>query len=111
MATLVNLTPHDVNIRKADGSILTIQKSGQVARVDVYRKTMSNLTLSEMGINIQRPVFGNVIGLPEPKDGTAYIVSAMVRDAARDRIDVFSPGNLIRDDAGSVVGCDGLDCN
>jgi hypothetical protein len=79
--------------------------------VDVSRKTMSNATLFEMGINIQRPTFGNIVGLPEPKDGTVYIVSAMVREAARDRIDVFSPGSLIRDDAGNVVGCDGLDCN
>ena len=106
MGNLVNLTPHDIKVKTQDGFV-TIPKSGQVARVDVTRSSIVSLN----GIDIFRPNFGNVIGLPPVQDGTAYIVSAMVRGAVPDRIDVFSPGSLIRDDAGNVIACDGLDCN
>jgi hypothetical protein len=48
--------------------------------------------------------YGNVEGLPSPRDGVIYIVSGMVASAAP-RDDVFSPGELERDEGGRVVGC------
>jgi hypothetical protein len=47
--------------------------------------------------------FGEVIGLPEPKPDTVYVVSALVASAVRRR-DVLSPGSLVRDKEGRVVG-------
>jgi hypothetical protein len=106
MGDLINLTPHDIKVKTQDGFV-TIPKSGQIARVDVSRSA----TVLLNDIQIFKPTFGNVIGLPPVQDGKAYIVSAMVRGAVPDRIDVVSPGILIRDGDGNVVGCDGLDCN
>lgn len=60
------------------------------------------------GIPIYEAVYGDVVGLPEEKDGVVYIVSGMVNAAAEGRGDVYSPGSLIRDDEGRPVGCRGL---
>lgn len=53
---------------------LTIHPSGIVARVDVNREVLDNLD----GIPITYNDHGPVVGLPNPEDGTAYIVSLMV---------------------------------
>ena len=106
---ICNLTPHAII---ANG--VTIPASGEVARVTVTRKQVGNLTLED-GTTIPAfvPTFGEVTGLPPKKWGTLYLVSAMVRshpDVAK-RKDVASPGNLIRDENGVIIGCDGLDLN
>jgi hypothetical protein len=51
--------------------------------------------------------YGEVTDLPEPEEGTIYIVSGMVA-AAAPRPDVMSPGTLVRDDQGKPMGCLGL---
>jgi len=51
--------------------------------------------------------YGEVTGLPPTKEGTVYIVSGLVAQQAP-RDDVFSPGPLVRDNQGRVVGCTGL---
>lgn len=60
---------------------------------------------------LSRTSYGAVEGLPEPKAGVIYIVSALVRAAVPGRLDVASPGELVRDAAGAVVGCKGLSVN
>lgn len=62
-------------------------------------------------IPVSIPTFGAVAGLPAPEPGTAYVVSAMVREASRDRRDVYSPGELVRGTDGQPIGCRGLDGN
>jgi hypothetical protein len=109
MSTLVNLTPHAVTI-----GTLTVPPSGTIARVAVSRRQVG---IIPMGGGIDIPIFetyfGDVTDLPLPKDGTVIIVSAMVRThpAVSDRLDVASPGQLVRDASGRVIGCDGLDLN
>lgn len=109
MNTIVNLTPHPLNVAG-----FTIPASGTIARVSVTRRQTASLTLAD-GSSIPAfvPEFGQVTGLPPAQDGTIFIVSAMVRShpAVQPRIDVASPGQLLRDDAGQIVGCDGLDFN
>mgnify|MGYP001598752857 FL=1 len=63
------------------------------------------------GIPLFVTVGGDVTGLPEPVAGTIYIVSLLVRQAVPHRLDVLSPGQLVRDSAGQPVGCIGLDAN
>jgi hypothetical protein len=109
MNTLVNLTPHAITI----GS-LTVPPSGTVARVAVNRRQVGTLPLED-GTTVPAFVaaFGDVTDLPPHQNGTVIIVSAMVRShpAVRGRLDVTSPGNLVRDAEGRIVGCDGLDFN
>lgn len=106
MSTLVNLTPHPIDI--LDGSsgepITSIPQSGSVARVGTERAIIGEVE----GIDIYKTTFGEVQDLPEPIEGTYYIVSALVMSALPDRADLLSPGELVRDEDGRVIGCRGL---
>lgn len=107
MTHFVNLTPHDINVILDDGSVKTIQKSGKVARCAQTRDEFAVVD----GVRLSHTSFGDVFDLPDQEDGTVFIVSAMVRNAVCNRSDVASPGDLVRDANGVVIGCNGLDCN
>ena len=99
---LVNLTPHRLNIH-TPGGVINVAPSGDIARVS----TLDTPAGFVGGIPTVRTTLGEVTGLPDPIDGTIYIVSGMVAGAAP-RPDVFSPGDLVRDDSGRPIGCRGL---
>lgn len=100
---LVNLTPHIINIVLEDGSTVNVPPSGKVARVEATFTPAGTVS----GVPVYRRKFGAVIGLPEFAVDTVYIVSALVAQAAP-RPDVYSPGELVRNDAGQPIGCKGL---
>jgi hypothetical protein len=50
---------------------------------------------------------GEVTDLPAAEAGVLLVVSALVAGAAK-RSDVYSPGELIRDAGGNVIGARGL---
>lgn len=103
---VLNLTPHAINV-VTDAGTQTFAPSGQVARCASSSAQVGDLN----GIPLFRTKFGEVQGLPEPQDGVLYVVSALVRQAVPHRPDVASPGDLVRDEAGNVVGCKGLIVN
>lgn len=109
LTNIVNLTPHAIAVYSADGAtlLLSVQPSGNVARVTVSRAETARIG----EIPVFASVVGAVTGLPEKADNTVYIVSALVRLAVTTRLDVFSPGELIRDANGQPIGCRGLDGN
>lgn len=101
----VNLTPHKLNIYTPDEIGCTvIEPSGRVARVTVTREVAGEAA----GITLFKTTFGDVVDLPEPQEDTIFIVSALVRGRVDNREDVFSPGELVRDDDGRPVGCRGI---
>jgi len=103
----INLTPHDITVIMGDNAgRTTFAKSGTVARVS----QVTAVVFAVDGINVSTATFGPVVGLPEREGGTLYIVSAMVKSAATDRSDCVSPGELVRDVAGNVIGCKGFFC-
>jgi hypothetical protein len=62
------------------------------------------------GLPVQTTLFGQVTDLPAPKDGVAYLVSALVLGAlaGHGRRDVFAPATgpqdgAVRNDQGQVV--------
>lgn len=103
-ARFVNLTPHAVNIVNGP----SFPPSGQVARCSMITHHRGEIG----GIPVAQRQMGPVEGLPDPEEGVFYIVSAMVREAAEDdgRRDCLSPGVLLRDDDGNIVGCHDLQC-
>jgi len=103
--TLINLTPHDINIVIVEGGDkITVPPSGIIARVSSNQKEVFKIN----NIPVYQTVFGEVENLPEPQNDTIYIVSTMVLSALEkagiDRTDVVAPNtiNAIREN-GQVV--------
>lgn len=99
MKKIVNLTPHV--IRLIDGTEI---ESAGLARV--------SSTHSDFDSNgVCRVTFGEIQGLPAPEEGTLYVVSALVAQAAR-RPDVVSPATghplAQRDEKGQVKAVPGF---
>lgn len=118
---IVNLTPHPITIHTA-GAEFTIQPEPAPARLKETRLPSTPLAYETLGgdpsghadltpqstaIPVDRVHLGHITGLPDPVDGTVFVVSRDVARAAR-RADVFSPGLLVRDEQGYPVGCQGL---
>jgi len=86
--TLINLTPHAIKVAAEDGSIvLEIAASGSTARCAASSETVGEID----GTPVVRSAFGPVEGLPEPIEGTVYIVSSMVAQQCAGREDVVAP--------------------
>lgn len=100
----VNLTPHTVNVIDIDGNIWKSFPSAGVARVSTQTEQKAVID----GIALFGVVYGDITGLPDAVNGVRYIVSALVKAAAPFRIDLVSPHDLVRDDAGNVIGCRGF---
>ena len=118
--SLINLTPHELRVRGDKGGWIVLPPSGQVARVATSRVAAGKIDPGQPNpgpgdnweeIPVSSVATGGVTGLPPVVEGVMLIVSQMVRVAVPHRMDVFSPGDLIRDDAGRPIGCDGLDGN
>lgn len=100
-----NLTPHELNIQKEDGTMLSIPASGLVARAD--QKQVAEKIVD--GITLYSTSYGDAIDLPEPEEGVIYITSVLTAQAVKgQRDDVYFPGTMIRDDDGNIIGCVGL---
>lgn len=96
----INLTPHAIHLN--DGRVF--EPSGKVARVSSTHSLFNeNLVCSVE--------FGEVTDLPEPSEGTCYIVSALVAQAAK-RPDVVSPSTghpeAKRNEKGQIVSVPGF---
>jgi hypothetical protein len=100
---LVNLTPHMVNLPG-----LTVPSEG-LARVSEIATEVSRLhTAGPAPIPVYSVSYGAVTGLPEPVEGTIYLVSSLIRSALPERGDLGSPYGLVRDAEGRVIGAEGL---
>ena len=97
---LINCTPHPISTN--DGRVYP--PSGVIPRVQ-----QNTSDFDENGIAVQS--FGEVQGLPEPKDGTIFIVSAMVL-AASGRKDLVAPATghkeCRRDEQGRILSVPGF---
>lgn len=98
----VNLTSHTIN-ECTTGTI--IPRSGVVARV----QSTTEHVATHAGCPIFIPTLGAVQGLPEPVEGTIYIVSSLTLEAIpKHRRDVVSPGNTQKSPEGKIIGCMGF---
>lgn len=88
MSKLINLTPHDIKIIGRNNQLITIPKSGIIARVRTksYRPEIIN---DEFIVYKQR--IEEVIDLPEPSKDVIYIVSNVVLKALWKRTDLIAP--------------------
>lgn len=106
--TVINLTPHTIQVAQpedASGDRVwrTLPASGHVARVATQAKRLGTAVL---GAPVESIGTGPVEGLPSAQEGVVFVVSGMVRSAlGSTRPDVVSPGALVRDRDGVVIGC------
>ena len=100
----INLAPHVINDVSSGRSF---PPSGEVARVS----SESVLLETWEGVEIYETHYGEITGLPECKPDTILIVSGMVKAATFERLDVISPGELVRDANGNPIGCKGFKIN
>ena len=102
--TIVNCTPHAINIMDSEGKeILTLEPSGICPRCSVERKKVGDIN----GIPINKSIFGDVYDLPSPEHDTIYIVSRLVAEATR-REDLYIVDDAVRDENGRIIGCRAL---
>jgi len=94
----INLTPHAINLM-VNGETEVIEPSGDIARV-----SMDSEQIAGGDIPICAVSFGEIENLPAPTEGTIFIVSSMVAQAAL-RPDVVAPHDLVRDSQGRIIGC------
>ena len=97
----INLTPHEIKII-TEGGELSIPPSGTIARVKTIERDAGTLA----GIPVVSRQFGEVENLPDPEEGIAYIVSALVLEAAKGRDDVYAPDTgptAIRNESGQIM--------
>lgn len=105
MSEFINLTPHAINICDHDGKTLrVIEPSGSVARISVETTPVGIID----GIQITKNVYGDIVGLPKPKEGRYYIVSSLVAQQVPNRDDVLVTNDAVRDDKGRIIGCKSL---
>ena len=111
--TLVNKTPHVLNLITEDGAKISLEPVLPTPRVSSSSVKTAAYTITDSNgikhtVIREAPVFGEVVDLPEPQEGTIYVVSMLVAARAVGRNDLVSPGRQLRNEAGQVIGCAGL---
>ena len=100
--TIINLTPHPVNLLDVDANVVITFYSEGLARCSQNDIIIGKLNKD---IILTKTSYGEVIGLPEQSPRTFYIVSRLVLNALPNRTDLLVPNQLIRDSEGQIVGC------
>ena len=102
---IINLTPHCINIYDVDGNEVEKFESMGIARADSFETVVGELN----GIPVVEMSYGALIGLPDPSDGVAYIVSMLTIQAAiqvgRTTSDLYTTADLVRNEQGQIIGC------
>jgi len=130
---IINLTPHPIHIVDDAGNVVhTFETSGIIARLAA--RTVAAEPIN--GIPTSRTVFGEPENLPEPQvccnaccqTGSAaeidfngisvcceagvgkvwLVVSQIIKSALPDRDDLLVPAEVVRDKAGTIIGCRSL---
>ena len=105
---VINLTGHTVN--DAMGEMIYPAEKMMVARCSYTKVPVAQ---TEDGGLIYEFQYTSISGLPDPRIGVKYIVSAPVLNAALSigRSDCIAVNDVIRDRNGHVMGCKGFRLN
>lgn len=118
MPELINLTPHPIRVFEADTEVMVIPPSedhpeARLGEIDLGTKHMG------LGVPVEyveyAPHGGLVEPLPPQVDGVWFIVPLVValalaynREGYVGRGDLLVPYDLVRNDEGTVIGCQAL---
>ena len=104
MATIINKTPHQLNLIVADREI-TIEPTLPPARVSENCKRIATLAVEGIEVAVTQKTYGEIENLPDPEPDTYYVVSALVAGRVPDREDVLVTSCPVRDEGGRIIGC------
>ena len=124
MTTIVNLTPHGITIyvatsievvetkgykslvvKAGEKPALVLPPSGVVARASEVVEKLPQIEVNGLAIPMIHKTMGEPVGLPEPVQGTLYLVSLATAKAAPSRDDLLVVGESCRDLEGHIRGC------
>ena len=116
MPTILNLTPHTINlagVSYASAGIARVATSEEVVS-PIYMQCPVHADDPQCGctgleLPVIRQQLGGVTGLPEREDDTIIIVSRMVAAALPHRPDLMCPARLVRDEQGRITGCQAVE--
>jgi len=103
---IVNCTPHPIKILKV-GIQIEFPPEEISARCIQSTKVVETVEDINSGIlfSLTATTYGEVIGLPDPEEGTHYIVSKIVAERCKKRKDLLIPNGVQVDSKGNVTGC------
>ncbi len=110
--SFINATPHELNIIREDGSVLTLSPSGHAVRVTTGRVQTGR---ARDGVEFFEVTYGAVdydgLNLEEVFEGSLIVIVSAIVLAALPLAygnNFVSPGELVRNDEGQPIGCKGL---
>ena len=107
---VVNLTPHPLNLRDRHGNVINFAKPEPYIELPRVAQVTNEVGFVGDFVDYQS-TYGEVINLPID-DGRIYVVSRLVISACAaqglSHAHLRSPGALIRDSDGKIVGAEGL---
>lgn len=108
---LRNLTAHEIVLHAEDGTRLHLPAAPAVPRLIRAGGTTTALTVQAVDgtahpvtLTVGDRVTGLEPALPEPEEGVLLVTSRVVASFRPDRTDLVWPDDLLRDEAGRVVG-------
>lgn len=104
---IVNLTPHPLVFATDTGDVTVPPDPSGPARVAVMSDVVGSVQVDGHNIPVHHVAYGDPTGLPEPQDGTIYVVSRVVADRVG-RADVMVADDFVRDDQGRIVAAKAL---
>lgn len=121
--TIINLTPHKINlysvndcteVQQGSYKSLVLREGAQalaafpsqgVARATASKAVVDQLEIAGQVVAVNATNYGEPEGLPEPVEGTYLIVSALTAQAAKGRHDLLIVDGTVRDADNRICGC------
>lgn len=100
--TLVNLTPHRINVLEGERIVATIPPSGRVARLE--QEPVAEQLIVDPAVPLVTIRYGACSELPPEQPGVRLVVSRIVATEVQ-RADLVFPDLEVRDHRGAIIGC------
>lgn len=103
MIELLNFTPHRNMAYCPDGaSPIPLPQVGNARATPV--PVPAGVVDAFGGVPVHVVTYGEITGLPEPREGVFLVVSMLIAQLRPDRDDLGFPDDLVRDAEGSIIG-------
>jgi len=103
MTTYINTTPHSIS--DTNSGIIFPKDPNCQLRINVTSKLVR---FTHEGIPLYTKTYGHLDNEPPILENTFYITSLLVKQGYPHRSDFIIPGDLLRDENGQPIGCDGF---